>query len=264
MSDSTALESVLKKERTVVLISLAAIVAISWLYLVRLAGNMSSMPAMNLMAIRHWGVGDFVLTFIMWSVMMVGMMLPSATPAILDFAKLSRARQEGGETYVPTAVFMLGYLTVWIGCSLGATLLQWGLNALALLSPAMVVTSPVLGGLILLGAGAFQWTPIHKNFLAKCRNPLESLRRGFGEGGTAWVMGIENGANCLGCCMILMLLLFVGGVMNLLWVALIAAFVLVEKVVPYGQVAGRYTAMPLALAGVSVIAYAVMSRPGIV
>jgi predicted metal-binding membrane protein len=126
----------------------------------------------------------------------------------------------------------------------------------------MVVTRPILGGLILLAAGAFQWTPIHKNFLARCRNPLDTLHRRFGEGGEAFLMGLENGAACLGCCMVLMLLLFVGGVMNLLWVAVIAAFVLVEKVLPYGDVCGRYTAIPLGLAGIGVIVYGLASQSG--
>lgn len=255
MTETIALESILKKDRLIVLTAIIAIVAIAWIYLARLAAGMNAMPAMDVVQIKRWTAGYFLLMFGMWSVMMVGMMVPSATPAILDFARLSRARKEHGETYVPTAVFVLGYLSVWVGFSLIAALLQWGLNSLALLSPRMVVTSPVLGGLLLLAAGAFQWSPIHKNFLARCRNPLEILRRRFGEGASAYFMGLENGAACLGCCMVLMLLLFVGGVMNLLWVAVIAAFVLVEKVLPYGDVTGRWTAIPLALAGVAVIIF---------
>lgn len=253
MQDSAVMEPVVKRDRTVVLAAIVGVVCIAWIYLVILAKNMKGMPAMEMMQIKPWGVADFILMFLMWAVMMIGMMIPSATPAILNFAALSRTKREYGETYVPTAVFVLGYVTVWTAFSLVATVLQWWLNSLALLSPMMVMTSPILGGLILVAAGVFQWSPIHKNFLARCRNPLDILRRRFGEGGTAFTMGLENGVNCLGCCLVLMLLLFVGGVMNLLWVAAITIFVLVEKVLPYGDVCGRWSSVPLVFAGIAII-----------
>lgn len=124
------------------------------------------------MQIKPWTSIDFVLMFFMWAVMTVGMMLPSVTPAILNFATLCRERQKHGQTYVPTTVFVTGYLVVWFAYSLLATLLQWLRNSLTLLSPMMVMTSPVLGGLVLIVAGIFQWSPIHKNFLSVYRNPL--------------------------------------------------------------------------------------------
>jgi predicted metal-binding membrane protein len=151
------------------------------------------------------------LIFLMWAIMMTGMMVPSATPAILNFAALSREHQRQGRTYVPTAVFVLGYVVVWIAFSIVFTLLQWSLNSLALLSPMTVLTSPVVGGLVLIAAGIYQWSPIHKNLLSRCRNPLGILSRRFGEGATAFFMGLENGAYCLGCCLVLMLILFVAG-----------------------------------------------------
>lgn len=247
-----------KRDRFIVLTAIVGVVAISWIYLIILAAQMKGMSSAKMMGIKPWGPIDFLLMFLMWSVMMVGMMIPSATPAILNFSALSRERKQQGKTYVPTAVFVLGYVAIWTAFSLAATTVQWILNSLALLSPRMVMTSPVLGGIILIAAGAFQWTPIHKNFLARCRNPLGILSRRFGEGAKAFNMGLENGANCLGCCMVLMLLLFVGGVMNLLWVAVISIFVLVEKALPYGDVCARWTAIPLALAGVGVIAWHLM------
>jgi len=242
-----------KQERVIVLTAIIGVVAIAWIYLLNMAAGMQRVAAMEVVGIKPWGPIDFVLIFLMWTVMMIGMMIPGATPAILNFAALSRERRAQGETYVPTTVFVLGYLAVWTAFSVLATTLQWALNSLALLSPMMVMTSPILGGLVLVGAGIFQWTPIHKNFLARCRNPLEILRRRFGEGTTAFAMGLENGASCLGCCLVLMLLLFVGGVMNLLWVAVIAIFVLIEKALPYGDVCGRWTAVPLVIAGVIVM-----------
>jgi predicted metal-binding membrane protein len=144
-------------------------------------------------------------------------------------------------------------LVVWIAFSFAATLLQWGLNSLALLSPAMVLTSPVLGGLVLIAAGIYQWSPIHKNILSRCRNPLAILTRRFGEGASAFNMGLENGANCLGCCLVLMFVLFVGGIMNLVWAALIGFFVLVVKALPYGDVMARWSAVPLVIAGIVVL-----------
>jgi predicted metal-binding membrane protein len=250
MSDSAVqVSSMLKKDRTIVLAAIVGVIVIAWTYLVIL----KEMPAREMTGLKPWTSLDFTLMFLMWSVMMVGMMLPSAMPAILNFAALSRERQRHGQTYVPTAVFVMGYLVVWFAFSLTATLLQWLLNSLALLSPMLVLTSPILGGLLLIAAGIYQWSPIHKNFLSRCRNPLEILNRRFGEEATAFNMGLENGAYCLGCCAVLMLLLFVGGVMNLLWVALIAIFVLIEKALPYGDFVARWSAIPLALAGVAVI-----------
>jgi predicted metal-binding membrane protein len=253
MTNSTVADSVLRRDRLILVTTIAGVVVISWIYLAVLAANMTGMTASEMMAMRRWTSIDFVLMFLMWSIMMVGMMLPSATPAVLDFAALSREHRKRGETYVPTTIFVLGYVAVWTAFSLGATLLQWALNSLALLSPMMVLTSPVLGGLVLIASGIYQWSPIHKAFLSKCRNPLAILNRRFGEGVAAFNMGLENGASCLGCCAVLMLLLFVGGVMNLLWVALITVFILVEKALPFGDVCARWSAIPLALAGMAVI-----------
>ena len=255
MTNSSIEASILKKDRIFVLTAIVGVVAIAWIYLAMLAADMQAMPAGAMMEMQRWTSIDFVLMFVMWSIMMVGMMLPSATPAILNFAALSRERHARGEAYVPTVIFVLGYVAVWTAFSLVATLLQWALNALALLSPMLVLTSPVLGGVLLVAAGIYQWSPIHEFFLSKCRNPLAILNRRFGEGMATFNMGLENGANCLGCCAVLMLLLFVGGVMNLLWVALIALFVLVQKALPYGEVFARWSAVPLGLAGLATIAF---------
>lgn len=255
MSSSAIWGSMLKRDRMIVLAAIVGVVTISWIYLAILAGNMRGMSTTEMVQIKPWSSLDFVLMFFMWTVMMVGMMLPSATPAILNFATLSRERQRQGQTYVPTAVFVMGYLVVWVAFSGAATLLQWLLNSLTLLSPAMVLRSPLLGGLLLIGAGIYQWSPIHKSFLSVCRNPLEILRRRLSEQATAFGLGLQNGVNCLACCAVLMLLLFVGGIMNLLWVALIAVFVLVEKALPHGDFFARWSAVPLGIAGVAVIVF---------
>jgi predicted metal-binding membrane protein len=207
-----------------------------------LRGVMAMAPA--------WTPTDFLLTFFMWSVMMVGMMVPSAAPMILLYALIARKQRDKGVVMVPVGLFTLGYIAVWSAFSLTATTLQWGLEQAALLSPMMVATSPLLGGGLLVAAGVYQMTPFKNACLHRCRSPLAFLTTGWRKGpGGAIVMGLEHGAFCLGCCWVIMLLLFVGGVMNLLWVAIIAIFVLVEKVLPQGRIAGRAAGAALVLAG---------------
>ena len=234
MSNTLTLESILKHDRTIVLAGLAGIVMLSWAYVVYLAWQMEGMdPGIALPQIQSWNVTDFLFMFLMWAVMMVAMLVPSAAPIVLMFATVNRRRQARSAPYVPTAVFALGYVAVWAVFSLAATLTQWGLNEAALLSSAMRSTTPVLGGLLLVVAGVFQWTPLKEACLVHCRSPLGFImthwrerRRG------AFLMGLHHGTYCVGCCWALMLLLFVNAVMNLLWVGAIAAFVLMEKVVP--------------------------------
>ncbi len=195
---------------------------------------------------QSWGWVDFILMFVMWAVMMVAMMVPSASPMVLMFANVNRRRREQERPYFPTAVFLLGYLVVWTAFSALATLAQGALHEAALLSPMMVSTSPILGGVLLLLAGIFQWTPLKHACLRHCRSPLTVILREWREGARgAFIMGLKHGAYCTGCCWFLMALLFVAGVMNLLWVAAIAAFVLIEKVAPAGHWVGRIAGLLL-------------------
>jgi predicted metal-binding membrane protein len=190
----------------------------------------------------------------MWAVMMVAMMTPSAAPMILTFATINRRRRAQQGPFVPTAVFALGYLLVWGGFSALATMAQWGLHTTALLSPMMASTSHVLGGLLLLAAGIFQWTPLKSTCLMQCRSPLGFITTEWREGvWGALQMGLWHGGYCVGCCWGLMALLFVAGVKNLIWVAAIAAFVLVEKVLPHGRLVGRVTGGVLLLAGLALL-----------
>ncbi|TMP98954.1 MAG: DUF2182 domain-containing protein, partial [Verrucomicrobia bacterium] len=152
---------------------------------------------------------------------------------------------------VPTGIFLLGYLAVWAVFSALAAVAQWILHSTALLSPMMVSTSPILGGALLVAAGVFQWTPLKNACLTHCRSPLSFLMTGWREGKLgAFVMGLKHGAYCAGCCWFLMALLFVAGVMNIWWVAIIAVFVLLEKVVPRGLFVGKVTGVFLAVWGV--------------
>ena len=183
--------------------------------------------------LQQWRAADLVLLFVMWLVMMVAMMVPSATPMLLMFATIVRQRRQRQQPAVPTGVFLLGYLLVWAGYSALATFAQWGLHSAALLSPMMMTTSGRLGGALLIVAGLFQFTPLKSLCLSRCRSPLGFLTTEWREGVRgALIMGIKHGGYCVTCCWSLMALLFVAGVMNLLWVVAIAALVLLEKVTP--------------------------------
>jgi predicted metal-binding membrane protein len=253
MSEASTLEAVLKRDRTIVLAGVAGLSALAWAYLLALAWRMPHREMAMAMAMPHmqaWEATEVLLTWVMWAVMMVAMMTPSAAPMILMFATVNRRRRGQQGPFVPTMGFLLGYLLVWGGFSVVATLAQWGLHTAALLSPMMVSTSPMLGGLLLLAAGLFQWTPLKSTCLTQCRSPLGFLMTEWREG--AWgalLMGLRHGRYCVGCCWVLMALLFVAGVMNLFWVAAIAAFVLVEKVLPRGELVGRVVGSMLMLAG---------------
>lgn len=243
MHYGTPLEAMLKRDRTIVISGLAGITTLAWLYMLYLAWGMKSMDMKMAMAMPHmqsWEIMDFVLMFVMWVVMMVAMMVPSAAPMILVFATINRRRRQQQGPFVPTGVFFLGYLVVWTWFSVLATLVQWGLHSAALLTPMMTATSPILGGALLLVAGIFQWTPLKHACLTNCRSPLGFLMTEWREGKQgALIMGLKHGSYCVGCCWVLMNLLFVAGVMNLLWVAIIAAFILMEKVAPAGHWVSR-------------------------
>jgi predicted metal-binding membrane protein len=254
MSNGVA-ETVLRRDRIVVLSGLALIVAVSWAYVASLASDMQTMGMATEAAMPRmqeaWGVWEFVLTFVMWAVMMVAMMTPSAAPMILMFAGINRRRQKQQVPYVPTSVFLVGYLMVWIAFSILATVAQWGLHTASLLSPMMVSTSPVLGGVLLLAAGIYQWTPLKHACLSKCRSPLGFVLNEWREGRWgAFLMGLKHGAYCTGCCWSLMALLFVAGVMNLVWVAAIAGFILLEKVAPAGKRMGQAAGILMVAGGV--------------
>ena len=189
--------------------------------------------------------------------MMIGIMLPSAAPMILLFAVVNRKSQQQGNPFVPTSAFALGYLLVRSAFSVATTVLQWGLEQGALLSPMMVSTGPVLGGTILVAAGVFQWTPLKRARLTHCRSPFAFIMHGWRPGIWGAIrMGLEHGVYRLGYCWILMGLLFVGGVMSLVWLAVITLFVPLEKAAPFGIVMGRVSGLLLVLAGLAVILHA--------
>jgi predicted metal-binding membrane protein len=251
-------ENVLRRDRAIVLGGLALITALSWAYVLSLTSDIQNMEMgaeMAMPRMQAWGVADFTLTFGMWAVMMVAMMTPSAAPMILMFAQVNRRRWEQQVSYVPTSVFLAGYLVVWAAFSVLATTAQWGLHTVSLLSPVMALTSPVLGGVLLVAAGIYQWTPLKHTCLSKCRSPLGFVLHEWREGRWgALLMGLKHGGYCTGCCWSLMALLLVAGVMNLLWIAAIAGFILLEKVAPGGDRLSRVAGVVLAGWGVWMVA----------
>jgi predicted metal-binding membrane protein len=246
--EAGSLEAVLKRDRMVLVAGLVAVLVMAWGWLVAGAGmemsavEMTAMAGMDgwLMRPAVWTPAYAVLIFAMWWVMMMAMMLPSAAPMLLLFARVNRKDKSAGAPLIPTALFAAGYLLGWAGFCAVAAALQWGLESARLLSPMLVTTNRWLGAGILIAAGLSQFTPLKAMCLRRCRTPLGFLLGNWRSGRLgALRMGLEHGSFCLGCCWFLMALLFFGGVMNLYWIAGLAVFVLLEKTVPLGHWLGR-------------------------
>jgi len=234
------LSSVLRHDRAIVLLSLAAATLLAWAYLVLGAGiemETMDMGGGQMMAMApEWTPAYGLVVFMMWAVMMVAMMLPSAAPVTLLVLSIARKRREAGAAPgISTAPFVFGYLAVWFAFSAAATILQWQLDAADLLSETMALGSRLVAGGVLIVAGIYQWTPLKHACLRHCRSPLEFILHHWRDTAPgAFLSGVRHGAFCLGCCWMLMALLFVGGIMNLAWIAAIALIVLLEKTLPWG------------------------------
>ncbi len=237
-------------DRAIVVAVLFAVVAVAWAYLFVLAaasGEMGSSLAMPMTA--DWTVRDWVFMAVMWSVMMIGMMLPSASPMIVSY----RSFAHSGSLTGSTSTFATGYLVAWVGFALLAAATQWALHNVTLVSPMGVATTPVAGA-SLVGAGVFQFTKLKQACLGKCRTPMGFLMTQWRDGHRgALVMGVRHGVYCVTCCWALMVLLFVLGVMNLAWVAVLAAIVLIEKVAPRADVLTRILGVGLITWGARLI-----------
>jgi predicted metal-binding membrane protein len=238
----------LARDRLITAASLAGVIALAWLYLWRAGASM------------HAGEGGSMamplgLTFVMWAVMMAAMMLPSAAPTVLLYGAMVRKNAERGTALPSVWIFVSGYLLAWAGFGLLATLLQAALEHGGLLTPMMASASPWLTAGLLVAAGIYQLTPLKDLCLTSCRNPVQFLMARWRPGAAgALRMGLAHGAYCVGCCWMLMLLLFALGVMNLAWVALIAAFVAIEKLLPVGRLTSRFAGAALIATGLAVAA----------
>ena len=236
---------------------LVLIAALAWAYLFHLSRGMAYAMAHDSMAgmFMAWTASDVFFAFVMWVVMMIAMMAGSAAPMLLLFVRAHQARGQRG-ALLAGSVFGLGYLAVWTGFSALATLAQWALHQTAMLSSGMAPLSPRLAGAILIGAGAYQWTSLKGACLAHCRSPLGFLLTNWREGTVgALRMGLRHGTYCLGCCWALMCVLFAVGVMNLAWVAVLTAFVFLEKIGPAGALVARTAGAAMMLAGAGFVGF---------
>lgn len=256
-SPAVAISALPRRDSILIVACMALATILAWLYLIHFDRQMSPastydqmMAAMGMSSNTPWTGMDFFLTFAMWAVMMVGMMAPSATPMVLLFGA-SEARSGKKMPFLGAGAFALGYLAVWTLFSALATLAQWGLHHAAMLSPAMSVLSPRLGGAVLVIAGAYQLSPWKNQCLTHCRSPLSFLMTHWRPGRRgAFSIGAHHGVFCLGCCWALMAILFVVGVMNLLWVAVLTVFVLLEKIGPKGAFVARFGGVALIATGI--------------
>jgi predicted metal-binding membrane protein len=239
MHSSGPVERLLARDRLIILTGIALVTLLGWVYTVREARAMESMHAGMDMAgvlMQSWTISDAVTMFLMWTIMMIAMMTPSVSPMVLVYALHSRKLRAEQRPYAPASAFLAGYLIAWTLFSLVATAAQWLLQKYALLDMMMEPTNRVFAALVLAAAGIFQFSTLKHSCLRHCRSPLHFFSESWRPGvGGAVTMGIHHGFYCTGCCWFLMALLFVAGVMNLLWVALIALFVLIEKAAPRGE-----------------------------
>lgn len=243
-------------DRLVAVVGLAAVAGLAWAYLWHLSSSSAADPlaALVMGAAGAWSGIHLLGLFLMWAVMMAAMMLPSAARMVLAYVTLAGRRHPGRRPALLGAAFVAGYLALWTAFSGGAALLQWGLYGEAILTPEGRTAARWVGAVVLVAAGLYQWTPLKHACLRRCRSPLGFLLQSWRDGLTGgFRMGIRHGAYCVGCCGGLMLLLFAAGVMNLLWVAAIAAVVLVEKLFPAGEAVARSTGAALAAGGVALL-----------
>jgi predicted metal-binding membrane protein len=235
MTGSSLVEDALRRGRLPVVVALAIVVAACCAYLLAGAGMMQDMGGSQMpMSSGPWTPAHALVVVVMWVAMMAAMMLPSAAPMVLFHAAIARQRAKGiAPANMSSGAFVLGYLAAWSVFSVAATGLQYSLERLALLSPMMQATNLLLAGAILVAAGVYQWTPLKRACLRQCQSPFAFVMAHWRDGTAgAFAMGARHGAACLGCCWPLMLLLFVGGVMNVAWIAGIAVFVAIEKLAP--------------------------------
>ena len=253
----TTLERTITSDRLLTTAGLVAMTAVAWIWLVREAARMNGMAAnaqmhmaMGMADMRVWDASAWLGLAIMWAVMMVAMMLPSAAPLIVLVLGVYR-RRHTAQARLSAYAFLAGYLLAWTLFSAVAALAQVVMHRAAVMSPDMRVGSSVLASAVLIAAAVYQWLPIKNVCLTHCRSPFGFLSVHWREGmGGGLAMGLHHGLFCIGCCWLLMALLFVVGVMNLLWVALLAALVFVEKLAPKGALIGR-------AAGVGMAAWAI-------
>jgi predicted metal-binding membrane protein len=246
------LEKILNNDRLIIFTGIVVVSLIAWTYMAEMSVSVEHLGSVH--AMHAWNFNDFVSHFSMWVIMMIAMMLPTAGPMILTFSFISRDRKQKEQPYVKTSIFVAGYLIVSVGYSLLVTLLQLWLQSKAVLTSVGASNSYLFSGIVLLAAGIFQWSKIKQSCLRFCRNPFNFLMTNWKEETSgALYMGLKHGLLCTACCWALMLLMFVGGLMNLLWMVVITAIILIEKVAPRGDIFAKTAGVVMAFAGIYLI-----------
>jgi predicted metal-binding membrane protein len=267
----SSLTAVLRRDKTIVAVSLLALTALAWSYVLWLVNAMSMggmamddvrmganpFDVVMIPSLQPWSAPEFAFAFVMWVVMMIGMMTPSAAPMILIYARVGRQAELQGKPLAATGYFAAGYLSAWAGFSLLATTGQWLLERASLLTSTLQGASDTIGGLLLVAAGVYQWTPMKETCLRHCQAPLQFIQShgGFRRDPVGSLgIGLRHGLYCIGCCWALMALLFVGGIMNVTWIVGIVFFVLAEKIIPSGRWLSRGAGLIFVAGGVWLIA----------
>ena len=251
------MRSLVRRDRVIIIAALVPVLLLSWAYVIAIANymtdpsaDMATMPGMG-----PWRALDAAFMFLMWVVMMIAMMTPTVIPTLYLFTSIWENREGTGSVRSATAALLSGYLAAWAGFSSLATALQWALHTAALLSPMEMNVNAKLGGTLLIAAGVYQFTPMKRACLSKCRSPLGfflSEWRGGARG--AFAMGWSLGLYCVGCCWLLMALLFVVGAMYVAWIAALVVVVLIEKLAPGGEWVARGIGLIACLGGVWLLA----------
>jgi predicted metal-binding membrane protein len=264
LTGDSALGAALRRDRLIACAALLLITGLAWAWLLQESARMATMDTAAMADVRMnhmlmmspqftaWSGALALYLFGMWFVMMIGMMLPSASPLLLLYMGVARHATGSGHRFASATWFLAGYLCAWALFSAAATLAQWALESAAMMTPAMSAASPALGAAVLISAGVYQWLPAKDACLARCRAPLPYIQQHGGlppEGGRGLLLGLRHGLYCVGCCWALMLLLFVFGVMNLLWIAGLMVYVLAEKLLPGSRLLARVAGAAAIAAG---------------
>jgi predicted metal-binding membrane protein len=262
----TVIETLFRRDDAVVLAALFLLALLAWLATIAGAGTGMDPFAMSGWGVpaappapgTAWALSYWLIVFFMWVIMMVAMMLPGAAPMVLLYARVVRkGESDPAAARVRTAIaaFASGYLAIWILFSVFAVCLQFGLERIGAMSAMMSLSPAYLAAGLLIAAGLYQLTPLKAACLNHCRGPASFLAAHWRAGiSGAFRMGVAHGAYCLGCCAVLMLLLFVGGVMNLIWIAGLTLLVTVEKLAPLGAVVAKAMGVALIAGGAALLA----------
>src|SRR5581483_5378009 len=238
----------LARERNLILAALIVLAAAGWAVMFWQAAAMGGLPMGLTMGMS---APLFLAT---WIAMMVAMMFPTAAPMILTFARVSAGQRERGQAFVPTGVFVAAYLVPGAVFAAVAYALPQRAQALAGASPWLAQSAGRIGGVVLVLTGLYQLSPLKSVCLSRCRTPLAWVLHAWRDGYTgAFLMGLEHGAYCLGCCWLLFVLLFPLGMMNVAAMAAITALIFAEKSLPHGQRIGQIAGLALIVYGAAVM-----------